>query len=434
MAAADGTPVLVAMLSFDVEVEFSTSSSSSNCQAPSKEVDPCILENIFNSYFDDQFLLEFESRVDSTTNEPLYSPFRRVVINYDDPNGSIDCDRRRLLLHNNNHHHFWLTQQQPQQQQQQQQLLQRRRDQTQSCVVVHSYGGFSIFTKAGGKPVPNTNIVAAIQLQAFEDTDGTLLRTVQTNFDPTPSILSVTLSVSSNENPTPSPPSNNNSDASAAGAGGAGGVDTVILVAIVVAALSMLLLAIALFLAFRRKQKDTYFSTPTATMSSSGSPRSPNDLISPKTGATTMEPSTPLSAATAAGGGTGDTLDGFQNDESPYSVSRGAGDTSSATANSGLYPESVISADIASSLNAYEKQFKGRTDTSASAATTNASSQQSKTRKTNTADAAAGGGGDSTVNEGVDDSRSESSMASSAYGYSLDGYASSIAQSTQYGY
>mmetsp|Transcript_6162 Transcript_6162/g.9361 ORF Transcript_6162/g.9361 Transcript_6162/m.9361 type:complete len:288 (+) Transcript_6162:120-983(+) len=215
----------------------------------------------------------------------------------------------------------------------------RRRLQTTS-IVRANYEAESVWGDTANKTVPDGNRVVQLQLLAMKDSNGNLLRMLQGAPDASglgSDVQGVEL---------------NYQAGAVQEGGGSGGLDAVVAVAIVLAGLACLLLVVALGIAWHRKSKQEVYQVKTKL-----SPGSHNLVHR-------IDTSSP-------------------NRETPDTVSP-----------TGLYPDSVISEDISTSLTAYYKSGMGE-------------SRQPT------------------------DAYSVSSVES--YGYSLDGYASSIAPGSHYG-
>lgn len=237
----------------------------------------------------------------------------------------------------------------------------RRELQTTMATFVASYEGVTVWTRQGDLLIPDETVVAAIQTQAFIQEDG-LLEALQAA-DPSTGLGDAVTNVRASIN------------SSGGGGGGGsssnGGLDVIIIVAIAIAGLAFVLLGFALYMAWRHSKETE---------------RKGHALGSPE--------------------GTGD--------ESDFGEASASGKRASAAAKaatqpalpteveasaSGLYPESVISEDISTSLTAYYQSGMG------------------SKRMQN--------GNGNTNNNILNDAASVSSMES--YGYSLDGYTNSIA-------
>jgi hypothetical protein len=216
---------------------------------------------------------------------------------------------------------------------------------------VASYTGVTVWTRQGDLSVPDKTVVASIQTQAFIQDQGLLLTSLQGADDSTglgSAVTNVRASINTSGGNNGDPPP--------------GGLDVIIIVAIAIAGLAFLLLGFALFMAWRHAKQ-------------------------------TAAKGQVLSSPEATG------------DESDFGENSGTGGRQSAAAKaatnppsevqasqSGLYPESVISEDISTSLTAYYQSGMGN-----------------KRMGSNM----------------LNDAASVSSMES--YGYSLDGYTNSIA-------
>jgi hypothetical protein len=225
---------------------------------------------------------------------------------------------------------------------------------------VASYEGVTVWTKTGDLVVPDETIVATIQTQAFIEDNKLLLQALQ-SADASSGLGGVVTNVRASIN----------TGADSTAADDDASLDIIIIIAIVIAALAFFLLAFALFMAWRQGKER----------------RGPKPLGSP-----------------VGAGGTGDESD--FGDSIPSRSKRASAAAMEATSPpkeidpglSGIYPESVISEDISTSLTAYYQSGMG-------------------------GDRYRLGGnmGNNTLN----DAASVSSMES--YGYSLDGYATGIA-------
>jgi hypothetical protein len=235
----------------------------------------------------------------------------------------------------------------------------RRELQTTMATFVASYEGVTVWTRQGDLLVPDETVVAAIQTQAFLQEEG-LLEALQAA-DPSTGLGDAVTNVRA---------SINSSGGDGGGSSTTGGLDVIIIVAIVIAGLAFVLLSFALYMAWRHSKETE---------------RKGHALGSPE--------------------GTGD--------ESDFGEASASGKRASAAAKaatqpalpteveasaSGLYPESVISEDISTSLTAYYQSGMG--------------SKRMQNGNTNN-------------NNVLNDAASVSSMES--YGYSLDGYTNSIA-------
>lgn len=319
--SSSNRPVLVTLLPFEVTLQLLEPSLVNYYQ----------LTSTLETYLGEFFTAELFDTPE------VYTPFDRVVLDF--------VEGRRLLF---------------------EYAMSR---QLQSLEVKAKYEGYTVFTRDGQLPHPNTNVVAAIQINAMEDPEGDLLASLQfitddlltSNAIGINEVTSVKAAINlnggnPNDSPGPGITSNNGGD----------NLNTVIIIAVVVACLASLLLGAALFLAWQRKKRsDSAFKIGSPT-NGSGKNISPN------------VPKEDFSSSQEQARG------------APRRITGGAS----------MYPESVISEDISTSLSAYHKAGMGPV-------------------------------GGSKRGRGRDDA-SVSSMES--YGYSLDGYASSIAPSTQYGY
>ena len=223
-----------------------------------------------------------------------------------------------------------------------------------ATTFVASYQGVTVWTRQGDLLVPDETVVAAIQTQAFIQEDGLLeaLQAAEASTGLGDAVTNVRASINS------SGANDGNTSSSAMS------LDIIIIVAIVIAGLAFILLGFALIMAWRHSKqaarKGQVLSSPEGTGDES-------DF-----GETSAANSKRASAAAKAA-----TLP-------PAEVEASA---------SGLYPESVISEDISTSLTAYYQSGMGNKRM---------------------------GGGNI-----LNDAASVSSMES--YGYSLDGYTNSIA-------
>ena len=239
--------------------------------------------------------------------------------------------------------------------------LQQTTNTTTIKTFVASYEGVTVWTRQGDLNVPDKTVVAAIQTQAFIREDGLLetLQAADASSGLGPAVTNVQASIQ---------PSNSNNDGS--GNTNSLGLDIIIIVAIVIAGLAFTLLGFALIMAWRHSRqtsrKGHALSSPEGTGDSSDFGEGSNGN-SKRASAAAKAATSPL----------------------PSEVEASA---------SGLYPESVISEDISTSLTAYYQ-----------------SGMASKRMGNNS----------SNNNAMLNDAASVSSMES--YGYSLDGYTNSIA-------
>jgi len=315
-------PVLVTLLPFEVSLTLFEPSL----------VNYYALTSTMETYLGEFFMEELSEK------DVLYMPFDRVVLDF--------VETRRLLF---------------------EYAISRK---LQSLEVKAKYEGYTIFTRDGSLPHPNTNVVAAMQINAMEDREDYLLESLNfitedlltSNAFGENEVTSVKAAIDFNAGRNDNV--NDNPDLGTKNNDGNNSLNTVIIIAVVVACLASLLLGAALFLAWQRKKRSESAFKIGSPSSGGGKNSSPN-----------VPKEEDLSAS--------------QEQALPRRSHGGAS----------MYPESVISEDISTSLSAYHKAGMGP-----------AGSKRSRGR----------------------DDASVSSMES--YGYSLDGYASSIAPSTQYGY
>lgn len=224
---------------------------------------------------------------------------------------------------------------------------------------VASYEGVTVWSSTDNLGVPDEAVVATIQTQAFIDNSELLLQALQ-SADPSSGLGDAVTNAQASIN--------SGSDGTSADDDS---LDIIVIIAIVIAALAFCLLGFALFMAWRHGKER----------------RGPKPLGSP-----------------VGAGGTGDESD-FGDSSLPSKSKRASAAAKEATSppkeiDSGLsaiYPESVISEDISTSLTAYYQSGLG----------------SGRGRLV-------GNVGNNTLN----DAASVSSMES--YGYSLDGYTTSI--------
>lgn len=232
--------------------------------------------------------------------------------------------------------------------------------QTTTTTFVASYTGVTVWTRQGDLTVPDETVVAAIQTRAFIENQDILLTSLQ-GADNSTGLGSAVTNVRASIN---SSGSNTDGDST-----NGVGLDPIIIVAIVIAGLAFFLLGFALFMAWRHSKlsaaKGQVLSTPEGTGDES-------DFGEHSGNGNSKRQSAAAKAAT--------------NQALPSEVE---------ASTSGIYPESVISEDISTSLTAYYQ--------SGMATTIN------KRMGSNM----------------LNDAASVSSMES--YGYSLDGYTNSIA-------
>eukprot|EP00978_Attheya_sp_CCMP212_P005998 scaffold13489_cov48-Attheya_sp.AAC.1 len=318
-------PVLVTLLPFEVSLRLLEPSL----------VNYYALTSTMETYLGEFFMEELSEK------SILYMPFDRVVLDF--------VETRRLLF---------------------EYAISRK---LQSLEVQAKYEGYTIFTRDGGLPHPNTNVVAAMQINAMEDREGDLLEALQfitedlltSNTVGENEVTSVKAAINFNGGRNDN--INDNPDLGTPNNDGNNSLNTVIIIAVVVACLASLLLGAALFLAWQRKKRsESAFKIGSPT---NGSGKNSISNVPKEEDLSESQEQARASATPRSHGG----------------ASR--------------YPESVISEDISTSLSAYHKAGMGP-----------AGGKRSRGR----------------------DDASVSSMES--YGYSLDGYASSIAPSTQYGY
>ena len=219
--------------------------------------------------------------------------------------------------------------------------------------------------------VPDETTVAAIQLEALLDRQGLLQRLQEA--DPSTGLGTSVVDVRTDLNRDRNNNNNNNNNQSSGG--GNDNLDTVIIVAIVIALLACALLAFALFMAWRTNRQRKQDADEEPHQKSKKKKKAKNRVGSPGT--------------------TKDTKSTNRRSSSPIPSEIDPSD------DTGIYPNSVISDDINTSLTAY---------------------YQSGMAGGHKANRYQGGSG------GLNDAASVSSMES--YGYSLDGYASSIAPET----
>jgi len=233
----------------------------------------------------------------------------------------------------------------------------RRFLQTASTTFVASYEGVTVWTRQGDLLVPDDTVVAAIQTQAFIQDDGLLegLQAADPSTGLGDAVTNVRASITSTGNDTNK-------------ASSTGGLDIIIIVAIVIAGLAFLLLGFALFMAWRHSKQVALKGQAL------NSPEGTGDESDFGEGSA----SNPKRASAAAKAAT-----------LPSEVE---------ASSSGLYPESVISEDISTSLTAY---YQSGMATSSKRVASGSNNMM------------------------LNDAASVSSMES--YGYSLDGYTNSIA-------
>jgi hypothetical protein len=220
-----------------------------------------------------------------------------------------------------------------------------------------SFDGVTVWTRTGDLVVPDETVVATIQTQAFIEDDELLLQALQSADASSglgDAVTNVRASINSGGGDTP----DDNS------------LDIIIIIAIVIAGLAFCLLGFALFMAWRHG-KDRRGLKPLGSPDGAGATGDESDFGD-------SLPSKSRRASAAA----------KQATSPPKEIESGI---------SGIYPESVISEDISTSLTAYYQSGMGGRERMG------------------------GNAGNNTLN----DAASVSSMES--YGYSLDGYANSIA-------
>lgn len=239
-----------------------------------------------------------------------------------------------------------------------------------------TYEGMTVWKR--DKPLPDETIVAAIELEALLDRDG-LVDALQQEDDST-GLGSYVVDAKGDINRHIGGGTGRAVDGAGStdGSGSAGesSLDIIIIIAIVIAVLAFFLLAFALLMAWRHnKQRNNRGGSSNnydnSTTSKKKSPKASNEATGSRQTKTTRD------------------VEDVSPPPSEIAPSLGGG----------IYPESVISEDISTSLSAY---YKGK---------------QMEKEKPKPA----------TLN----DAGSISSMES--YGYSLDGYASSIAQESRFG-
>jgi hypothetical protein len=228
-----------------------------------------------------------------------------------------------------------------------------------------SYDGISFWSR--DSPIPNADVVVAMQIQGIVNDADTLLQMLREGSEDD-GLGSNVVDVKPALIDAPAPDDANG--------GSDDQLDVVIIVAIVIAVLAFLLLSFAIFMAWRQNQQRNaaFKADPNRDPNSpTGTGASETDEVSPRKGSNNDDSQPPSEIAPSDLGG-------------------------------GLYPDSVISEDITTSLSAYY------------------SSGLAKDKNYNRLAGAGAGAG------GLNDAASVSSMES--YGYSLDGYANSIANQT----
>lgn len=231
------------------------------------------------------------------------------------------------------------------------------------ATFVASYEGVTVWTRTGDLVVPDNTVVATIQTQAFIDDDELLLEALQ-SADSSTGLGDAVTNVKASIN------NNNNNDGGSTSPDDS--LDLIIIIAIAIAGLAFCLLGFALFMVWRnsRSERMKELGSP-AGAGATGDESEIEDSVPSKPG------SKRLSAAAAAA------------TSPPKEIEPGL---------SGLYPDSVISEDISTSLTAYYQSGIGG-------------------RGRN--------GPGKLAQNNFNDAASVSSMES--YGYSLDGYTNSIA-------
>uniref|UniRef100_A0A7S1YKC4 Uncharacterized protein n=1 Tax=Grammatophora oceanica TaxID=210454 RepID=A0A7S1YKC4_9STRA len=248
--------------------------------------------------------------------------------------------------------------------------------QTTTTTYQATYVGVSIWETMGETDlvqVPGSLAVASYQLNALLSAQDTLLEMLQ-SVDSSLGLGANVIGVAAQINTEYEEGDSSSNDP--------GGLNTVIIVAIVIAALAFLLLAFAMFMAWRQSRQRSNAFKVDSPRNTKSTGQTEESGLSPKSGANGNQP-------------------GHQ---SPPPSEIGQSDMGG-----GLYPDSVISEDISTSLTAYYKSGMA-------------------------------GGGQGVRNAydegrlasgGLNDAASVSSMES--YGYSLDGYASTIGGGTRDG-
>mmetsp|Transcript_29407 Transcript_29407/g.44419 ORF Transcript_29407/g.44419 Transcript_29407/m.44419 type:complete len:482 (+) Transcript_29407:55-1500(+) len=336
--------------------------------------------------------------------------------------------------------------------------MQNERKTAESQRITATFNSVAIFTKDGDLPIPDSNQVAAIQISSFQEAQSSrMLAALQGPGDNPNDLLTFATAAAATVTLKETPMFN-----SSIPTGGTRGLDTVILIAVIVAAMSLCLLVIGIVIAWRRKltsqrhylshnhnhhynssapkSSDAMPTTVKQRQAEQAPPRhlappsedfSVSDLGTTTTGVDHLPVMDPHGSQVipgisdnqrivpnppALGGGVRGKFRSFTkknaartNNASNQPTSNTANPTGEPT--SGIYPEAVVSDDISSSLQDY---YRSGLASHGNASTIGGNSTAGGRR----------------VIPGSD--VSVSSMES--YGYSLDGYVSSVAQSTQYGY
>mmetsp|Transcript_19989 Transcript_19989/g.30874 ORF Transcript_19989/g.30874 Transcript_19989/m.30874 type:complete len:368 (+) Transcript_19989:340-1443(+) len=257
-------------------------------------------------------------------------------------------------------------------------------------IFTASYKGVSVWFDGGDKAVPDDELVYALELQILASREPQLLQALQAKENARglgANVESVKVALSTVEE-SPS----NNSD-----------LNIIIIIAIVIAGMAFLLLATALYMAWsKKKEREAAYAVGTDRTTGMNSPKAesakPNQPEKKKSlgklfGSKKQEQATPVSY-----------------EETPKRKNYEDSDIAPSEIGGGLYADSLISEDISTSLTAY---YRSGFDNSTSNKKESSKDRNAPKRSTS---------------GGTNDNASISSMES--YGYSLDGYQSSIAPST----
>mmetsp|Transcript_23489 Transcript_23489/g.32941 ORF Transcript_23489/g.32941 Transcript_23489/m.32941 type:complete len:434 (-) Transcript_23489:254-1555(-) len=382
--SAEGTPTIRNLLPFDVVIEFANRTVS---------VDYIEVTDIVTNWMNEGFEFALQPYADD------YAPFDSVILDYQERRSrhllSQDEDEvlQLPLVEENEQIYDFLWHDKEGLYEIDSMYDDNNRDLQNRDFFTASYKGVSVWNDVGDKTLPGDEFVYSLELSILANREDELLEALQNVTDARglgPNVVEVNTKLSEAEES-----SKDNSD-----------LNIIIIIAIVIAAMAFILLATALYMAWsKKKEREAAYAV--------GTDRTAGMAMSTKKDTTPTnkknQPEKKKSLGRFLGGNKKQEQAAPVNyEETPKRKNYEDSDIAPSEIGGGLYADSLISEDISTSLTAY---YRSGFDNSVS------NKKDGKDRNVKR-----------TASGSANDNASISSMES--YGYSLDGYQSSIAPST----